>query len=1076
MSFKGSLSRVEADLSVSVRKATSIDETAPKRKHVRSCIVYTWDHRSSKAFWNGMRLQPLAGNDIQVFKALITIHKVLQEGHPSVLKDAQTNLNFIESLGRSPTSSSSYSKLIVEYSRFLLRKLHFHKNHPAFNGMFEYEEYISLRTINDPNEGYEAIMDLMNLQDAVEDFQKLVFSALHHGRSNECKISSLVPMIAESYGIYRFIVSMLRAMHATTNDDEALEPLRARFYSQHARLLDFYYDCSTLKYLTSIVTIPKLSQAAPNLFSEEDESGPSLPRRPEFDHIVESETASLATPSPPPVANFEQPQPVVDFWSTPTGQQQLQQQQQQYEAEQQRLQAEREAEQQQQQLLALHQQQQFEQQRLQQEEQQRQAHEALMRDQLQRHAQGRVAELEQDLLNLRGQCDRDQLLLQQYDQRVQALESELNQVMAHGQQSLVSKDEMISSIQEQVNTWKTKYEALAKLYSQLRQEHLDLLSKFKETQRKAASAQEAIDKREKLERDIKSKNLELADLIRERDRARYELDKSRGSQKDEIEKLERQLRITEDKLANAERSKGSDLSMLITKHNRELADLEEALRTKSRKLDEFESKFGNRGVDSELQEKLQEKESEYEVLQDAMDELERAYKDLALDKEATESAIDEQIDSVLLSQLSKLNDIVDAILSGGVASIQTSLYELDSPMQGGNQNSTAAYLLSIIEKASTSATDFAESFNDFLADGPNGDHAVIIKTILLFTSAVNDIVINAKGLARLARDDKTEDQLIDLTRESVLSAERFLCGLQSSELAVLGNDIEAKTDKVVELNIEVQTVLQTLAQIAESFGPTINTTKNKTNLDLGDFVDSEMNKAATAIALAGQRLSELLVSKPSNTFDNKVHESILSAAIAVTNAIAALIQAATESQSEIVNKGRGSASRTAFYAKHNRWTEGLVSAAKAVAGATHVLIEAADGVLSGNKTLEELIVASNEVAGATAQLVAASRVKADFMSKTQDQLEKASRAVSSACRSLVSQVQNILSSGAGKNASADVDYSKFTAHDYKTSEMEQQVEILKLENQLQASRKRLGDIRKFSYIKDAEEEEFVNAD
>src|SRR5436190_16737028 len=87
---------------------------------------------------------------------------------------------------------------------------------------------------------------------------------------------------------------------------------------------------------------------------------------------------------------------------------------------------------------------------------------------------------------------------------------------------------VFSMMIDQVTMWKNKYEQLAKLYSQLRQEHLDLLSKFKSMQLKANSAQEAIDKKERIEREMKSKNLELADMIRERDRARYELDRLKG--------------------------------------------------------------------------------------------------------------------------------------------------------------------------------------------------------------------------------------------------------------------------------------------------------------------------------------------------------------------------------------------------------------------------------------------------------------------------------------------------------------------------------------------------------------------
>ena len=48
---------------------------------------------------------------------------------------------------------SGYGKLIEEYIYFLRAKLAFHRQHPEFNGTFEYEEYISLKSINDPNEG-----------------------------------------------------------------------------------------------------------------------------------------------------------------------------------------------------------------------------------------------------------------------------------------------------------------------------------------------------------------------------------------------------------------------------------------------------------------------------------------------------------------------------------------------------------------------------------------------------------------------------------------------------------------------------------------------------------------------------------------------------------------------------------------------------------------------------------------------------------------------------------------------------------------------------------------------------------
>ena len=55
----------------------------------------------------------------------------------------------------------------------------------------------------------------MALQDKIDSFQKLIFSNFRGGSNNECRISALVPLVQESYGIYKFVTSMLRAMHTS---------------------------------------------------------------------------------------------------------------------------------------------------------------------------------------------------------------------------------------------------------------------------------------------------------------------------------------------------------------------------------------------------------------------------------------------------------------------------------------------------------------------------------------------------------------------------------------------------------------------------------------------------------------------------------------------------------------------------------------------------------------------------------------------------------------------------------------------------------------------------------------------
>jgi hypothetical protein len=64
--------------------------------------------------------QPIMADEVQTFKALITIHKVLQEGHPIVLKEAQAHIGWLESLSRGVAGGDGMkglSRLVCIYAR-----------------------------------------------------------------------------------------------------------------------------------------------------------------------------------------------------------------------------------------------------------------------------------------------------------------------------------------------------------------------------------------------------------------------------------------------------------------------------------------------------------------------------------------------------------------------------------------------------------------------------------------------------------------------------------------------------------------------------------------------------------------------------------------------------------------------------------------------------------------------------------------------------------------------------------------------------------------------------------------------
>ena len=99
---------------------------------------------------------------------------------------------------------------------------------------------------------------------------------------------------------------------------------------------------------------------------------------------------------------------------------------------------------------------------------------------------------------------------------------------------------------------------------------------------------------------------------------------------------------------------------------------------------------------------------------------------------------------------------------------------------------------------------------------------------------------------------------------------------------------------------------------------------------------------------------------------------------------------------------------TNLNSEDGQWSEGLVSAARMVAAATHNLCESANALVKGHASEEKLIGAAKQVAGSTAQLLLACKVKADPESATMRRLEAASNQVRKATENLVKSAQQAL--------------------------------------------------------------------
>lgn len=167
-----------------------------------------------------------------------------------------------------------------------------------------------------------------------------------------------------------------------------------------------------------------------------------------------------------------------------------------------------------------------------------------------------------------------------------------------------------------------------------------------------------------------------------------------------------------------------------------------------------------------------------------------------------------------------------------------------------------------------------------------------------------------------------------------------------------------------------------------------------------------------------------------------------------------LVRNSKKLQKEIVDQGRGTGSVKEFYKRHHQWTEGLLSAAKAVGLGAHVLVDTADRTVSGNGKYEELMVASQEISASVAQLVVASRVKADPSSPQLAAVSSSSKHVTSATAAVVGNVKSAKETLNEKGTcvvfffviiyhrvlvSDSLDFSHLSLHQAKRLEMDSQV-------------------------------------
>uniref|UniRef100_G1P431 Huntingtin-interacting protein 1 n=1 Tax=Myotis lucifugus TaxID=59463 RepID=G1P431_MYOLU len=626
---------------------------------------------------------------------------------------------------------------------------------------------------------------------------------------------------------------------------------------------------------------------------------------------------------------------------------------------------------------------------------------------------GRISELEAELAEQKH-------LRQQAADDSEFLRAELDELKKK-REDTEKAQRSLTEIERKAQANEQRYSKLKEKYSELVQNHADLLRKNAEVTKQVSVARQAqVD----LEREKKEIEDSFQRVSEQAQRKTQEQTEVLENLKQELATSKQELQVVQGSLEMAAQSEGKWVTQIaelekdrgrlvnaMARREEEFSALQEQLENTQLKLSSTQpsvlsgTHFGQRKQQLELR---------HQESQESMCQLAKGQR------------------KMLLAESRKAAEQV----------IQEALRQLEEPTLISCAGS-ADHLLSTVKSVSSCIEQLEKCWSRYIACPE--DISGLLHSVTLLAHLTSDTIVHG-GTTCLRALPEPADALTEACKQYGKETLLYLAFLE-----------EERTPENVD-STALRSFLSKIAAIGEELLPRGLDIKQE---ELGDLVDKEMAATSAAIETATARIEEMLSKSREGDTGVKleVNERILGSCTNLMQAIQVLIVASKDLQREIVESGRGTASPKEFYAKNSRWTEGLISASKAVGWGATVMVDAADLVVQG-KGKFELMVCSHEIAASTAQLVAASKVKAGKDSPNLAQLQQASRGVNQATAAVVAST---ISGKSQIEETDNMDFSGMTLTQIKRQEMDSQVRVLELENELQKERQKLGELRKKHY-------------
>ncbi|KAM4577288.1 huntingtin interacting protein 1 related b isoform 2-T2 [Odontesthes bonariensis] len=982
----------------SISKAITSTETPVKEKHARRIILGTHREKGAYTFWSYAQGFPLATSSILSWKFCHVVHKIMRDGHPNVLQDCMRHHSTLVETGKLwGHLHDKYGQLVALYTNLLGTKLEFHVKHSEIPPNLEVTDEVLERTAGtDINNVFQLTVEVFDYLDTELRLAETVIRQLN----TSIAISSLTSGQCRLAPLIQVIQDCSHLYHFTVKLLFKLHACLPADTLQGHR--DRFHD--QFRSLKSF-----FNKTRDMLFFKRLIQIPRLPDSPpNFLHA-----ASLAKHVKPVVVipdddeseqqdeDDDDPEPLIEVSDVSTSSIQTQPQMDIF-------------------------------------------------DQAFGPPNGgfddrdlQIDSLKSELELLRAELERVKAEAQRYitqlKSQINSLEAELEEQRMQKQRALVENEQLRMELEatrhrnaehESLQTTfieaDKRAQATEQRYNKLKEKHTELVTSHAELLRRSADTVKMLSATQQTQEEVERNKQQLSFEV---DRIKQDADMKLEEQKFEMERLKREL---EEKMAEVMRIKATlqNSEKGSEQMNSSMTALQAEKERLMRSVSEKEAELSSLRSAAQVQQSSLQQERERSGRE--LGELQGKLKEKTNQEEQMKKKLLEEQFALLQGTITEAENI-----------IQDAVAKLDDPLHV-RCTSSPDYLISRAEATLGSIDKMKKGHADYLTNME--DAGGLLRALTQFSHLAADTIINGSATAHMAPTDHA-DRLTENCRGCALQSVQYL------------RELKSKTTLQRADPASIRIIIQKIMHLGQELRPKGMDIRQE---ELGDLVDKEMAATSAAIEEAVRRIDEMMNQARKDTSGVKleVNERILFSCTDLMKAIRMLIVASTELQKEIVESGRGAATMKEFYARNSRWTEGLISAAKAVGWGATEMVESADKVVLHTGKYEELIVCSHEIAASTAQLVAASKVKADRNSIKLSGLQQASRHVNEMAANVVASTKTGQEHLEDKDT---MDFSGMSLIKLRKEEMESQVKVLELESQLENERLRLGELRKKHY-------------